>query len=88
MAKYEIIDKPDNIQWGKWQRLFQNLPFGKAIKMAFPLKEDAQRQAKSIQGTLRQNRKNPMKIHSRVILNGDNYLLYVWKEANNDNKSL
>lgn len=80
--EYKIVDMPEvALQWGKWRKLFDTLPPNKAVLFEFKTRQEAQQQAKSIQGTLRVGRAESYRIHTRVVPADDKFQLYVWKEA-------
>lgn len=81
MVDYEIVDKADiPLKRGKQLKLFDPLPFEKAIKLEFPTREQAYKQGISIQGCLRRARGREYRVRIRYIPTETGYLLYAWKE--------
>ena len=85
---YEIVDKPmftSHIQGSTpvWRPLFESLPVNKALMFRFPTKKKANSQRISIAGSLWQTGAE-FHTNSRIIPDGDEWILYVWKREENE----
>ena len=71
---YEIIDAKPLLP--KWVTVFLSLPNGKMIKITSDDKVKIERQRQSIRRILY---RNEIRVVTRVIQEGNNYILYIWK---------
>ena len=63
----------------KWIPLFESLDPEKAIEILLPTRKKAEKQRKSIHGSLR-NGRSVLKIHTRVFPAQGQWKIYIWRD--------
>ena len=79
--EYQIVDRNQDYERGCHSNLdiTDSLLLNKAIQIIFPTQEQARIKGSSFGGSARRGRVD-YSLHYRIIPEGGNFLLYIWKE--------